>query len=226
MSAGGVRLSGGLTEACLHVQEVLQTLAQNRMGKDNAAIEFSRTSLLQRTWPRLRSVATLYIVALTLPISILGCVALVVLHILRGGRLLALSPHPTSNTRKGYQPTAIVTGVHCHIHLLGSQCSTACCTPSTLTQFDQPFFACCAPSMPRTAEGFCSKCSSKQLLYALHGVLLLHPIYCQRTTELMCWAVIHCSSADFGTSGLLPSLDLQMCLCWRRPSQDWSMFHL
>ena len=114
MSAGGVRLSGRLTETYLHAQEVLQSLAQNRMGKDNAAIEFSRTSLLQRTWPRLRSVATLYIVALTLPISILGCVALVVMHILRGGRLTALSPHPISNTRKGYQPTAIVTGVHCH----------------------------------------------------------------------------------------------------------------
>ncbi len=87
------------------------------MGKDNAAIEFSRTSLLQRTWPRFRSVATLYIVALTLPISILGCVALVMLHVLRGGRLTALSPQPTGNTRKGYQPTAIVTGVHCHTRL-------------------------------------------------------------------------------------------------------------
>ncbi len=123
MSAGGVRLSGGLTEACLHAQEVLQTLAQNRMGKDNAAIEFSRTSLLEITWPRLRSLATLYIVALTLPISILGCVALVMLHILRGGRLVALSPHPTSKTRKGYQPTAIVTGAHCHINLPGSHCT-------------------------------------------------------------------------------------------------------
>ena len=122
MSAGGVRLSDGLTEACLHAQEVLQTLAQNRMGKDNAAIEFSRTSVLQRTWPRLRSMATLYIVALTLPISILGCIALVVLHILRGGRLLALSPHPTSKKCKGYQPTAIVTGVHYHTNFLCSRC--------------------------------------------------------------------------------------------------------
>lgn len=167
------------------------------MGKDNAAIEFSRTSLLERTWPRLRSLATLYIVALTLPISILGCVALVVLHILRGDRLVALSPHPTSKTRKGYQPTAIVTGAHCHINLPGSHCtacSTACCT----SLVDIRVCSC----MLCTKHAKARRGSLVKLFYSANipvqqatalctAWIIAHgPIYRQHTAHLMGWAVI------------------------------------
>ena len=93
-------------------QEVLKALQQNRVGKDNAAVEFSRTTLLERTWPRIRSVATLYILALTLPVSICGCLVLVAMHLLKGGRLVAFSPHPTNKTgTHRHHPTAIVTGM-------------------------------------------------------------------------------------------------------------------
>ena len=95
----------------VHAQEVLKALAQNRIGKDNAAVEFSKTDIIQRTWPRLRSIATLWILALTIPISVWGGLLLVLAHLLKGGRLVGCSPNPSNKTRKGYHPTAIVTGV-------------------------------------------------------------------------------------------------------------------
>lgn len=95
----------------LLLQEVLKALAQNRIGKDNAAVEFSKTTVIQRIWPRLRSIATLYVLALTLPISVCGCLYFIAVHLLRGGRLVGMSPSPSSKNRKGYHPTAIVTGV-------------------------------------------------------------------------------------------------------------------
>ena len=94
----------------LHAQEVLKALAQNRIGKDNAAVEFSKTDIIQRTWPRLRSIVTLWILALTIPISVWGGLLLVLAHLLKGGRLVGWNPNPSSKTRKGYHPTAIVTG--------------------------------------------------------------------------------------------------------------------
>lgn len=98
----------------LHAQEVLKALAQNRIGKENAAVEFSKTDLIQRTWPRLRSIATLWILALTIPISVWGGVLLVLAHLLKGGRLVGWSSNPSNKTRKGYHPTAIVTGMLLH----------------------------------------------------------------------------------------------------------------
>lgn len=93
------------------LQAVLQAMSQNRVGKDNAAKEFARTSLLQRTWPRLRSIATLILLSWTIPVSLFGCFVLCTLHLLRGGNLIGfgkVSSGPARNKR--LHDTVIVTG--------------------------------------------------------------------------------------------------------------------
>ena len=105
----------------------MTALAQNRIGKDNAAVEFSKTDIIQRTWPRLRSIATLWILALTIPISVWGGLLLVLAHLLKGGRLVGWSPNPSNKTRKGYHPTAIVTGAPLQ-HIFNVQYEYCLCT--------------------------------------------------------------------------------------------------
>ena len=98
-------------EASLVMQAVLQALSQNRVGKDNAAKEFARTSLLQRTWPRLRSVATLIILSWTIPVSLFGCFLLCTLHLLRGGDLIGIGKVASGRARnKRFHRTVIVSG--------------------------------------------------------------------------------------------------------------------
>lgn len=98
-------------EAGLVMQAVLQALSQNRVGKDNAAKEFARTSLLQRTWPRLRSVATLIILSWTIPVSLFGCFLLCALHLLRGGDLIGIGKVASGRARnKRFHRTVIVSG--------------------------------------------------------------------------------------------------------------------
>ena len=95
----------------VRMQAVLQALSQNRVGKDNAAKEFARTSLLQRTWPRLRSVATLIILSWTIPVSLFGCFLLCTLHLLRGGDLIGIGKVATGRARnKRFHKTVIVAG--------------------------------------------------------------------------------------------------------------------
>lgn len=92
-------------------QDVLQALAQNRIGKENAAKEFSRTSLLQRTWPRLRSIAALVILSWTIPISLFGCILLCMRHMLRGGNLIGIGKVASGRARnKRFHKTVIVAG--------------------------------------------------------------------------------------------------------------------
>ena len=92
-------------------QAVLQALSQNRVGKDNAAKEFAKTSLLQRTYPRLRSIATLIILCWTIPVSLLGCFLLCASHLLKGGNLIGIGKVASGRARnKKFHKTVIVAG--------------------------------------------------------------------------------------------------------------------
>ena len=92
-------------------QAVLQALSQNRVGKDNAAKEFAKTSLLQRTWPRLRSIATLIILCWTIPVSLFGCFLLCASHLLKGGSLIGIGKVASGRARnEKFHKTVIVAG--------------------------------------------------------------------------------------------------------------------
>ena len=136
----------------VHAQEVLKALAQNRIGKDNAAVEFSKTDIIQRTWPRLRSIATLWILALTIPISVWGGLLLVLAHLLKGGRLVGWSPNPSNKTRKGYHPTAIVTGVPLQ-YIFTAQSGYRLCKSN-----------CGRQRLPAKTQSTCSSCMSQSTM--------------------------------------------------------------